>query len=102
MLLVERLRFDRGRRRYWSAHPWARIRAGTVACIKSTAILLRVFSTVQGDLRAEYLRRTWRMLQAGSGPETWLAFALKCAIHVHVHKLAGAMRAGNKTVINTF
>ena len=102
LFVVERLHFDRGRRRYWSAHPWARARAGVVSCLKAAAILLRVLASVENDLRREYLRRSFRMLRAGLGPETWLAFALKCAIHVHVHKLTAAMRAGDKPVTNTF
>jgi radical SAM superfamily enzyme YgiQ (UPF0313 family) len=102
LFLVERLSFDRGRRRYWSAHPWARARAGAIACLKAAAILLRVITTVQNELRAEYIRRSFRLLRAGCGPETWLVFALKCAIHVHVHKLTAAMREGDKPVSNTF
>jgi len=102
LFLVERLCFDRGRRRYWSDHPWARARAGAMSCLKAAAILLRVLGTVQNDLRAEYLRRAFRMLRARSGPETWLVFALKCAIHVHVFKLTAAMQAGDKPISNTF
>jgi len=102
LFLVERLSFDRGRRRYWAAHPWARMRAGAMACVRAAAILLRVIGTVRADLRAEYVRRSLRLLRAGCGPETWLVFALKCAIHVHVHKLTAAMREGDKPVSNTF
>jgi radical SAM superfamily enzyme YgiQ (UPF0313 family) len=102
LFLVERLRFDRGRRQYWSAHPWARLRAGAVSCLKAAAILLRILASGQTELRAEYLRRSWRMLRARVGPETWLVFALKCAIHVHVYKLAATMRTADKPVSNTF
>jgi hypothetical protein len=73
-----------------------------MSCLKAAAILLRVLGTVQNDLRAEYLRRAFRMLRARSGPETWLVFALKCAIHVHVFKLTAAMQAGDKPISNTF
>jgi radical SAM superfamily enzyme YgiQ (UPF0313 family) len=102
LYLIERLSFDRGRRRYWSSHPWQRIQAGAISLAKAAAILLRVLGTAKSELRAEYLRRIVRMMRAGLGPETWLVFALKCAIHVHVSELTTAMRQRDKPVTNTF
>jgi radical SAM superfamily enzyme YgiQ (UPF0313 family) len=102
LFLIERLSFDRGRRRYWSTHRWQRLRAGAVSTLKAAAILLRVLASVRRDLRWAYMHRIMRMMRAGLGPETWLAFALKCAIHVHVDKLTAAMGQRDKSVSNTF
>jgi hypothetical protein len=55
------------------------------------------------SLRREYRRRMLRLLRVRREPEVLLIYALKCAIHVHVHALTQAMtRRGGGGPGNTF
>ncbi|HLZ66788.1 MAG TPA: radical SAM protein [Aliidongia sp.] len=98
-----RLRFNQTRRRYWATHPWRRARAGAWASVQAAAILARLLWGVgEADLRREYRRRLMALLRVRREPEMLLVYAMKCAIHAHVHALTQAMGRGETMMSNTF
>jgi hypothetical protein len=56
----------------------------------------------EARLRREYRRRILRLLRIRREPEVLLIYALKCAIHAHVHRLTQSMRRGTGAPANTF
>ncbi|MDB5361023.1 MAG: Fe-S oxidoreductase [Rhodospirillales bacterium] len=97
------LRFNQTRRQYWSAHPWSGLLASARAFFQAAGILARLQWRV-GDpaLRREYRRRLVSLLRVRREPEVLLVYAVKCAIHAHVHALTQAMVRGEPRFGNTF
>jgi radical SAM superfamily enzyme YgiQ (UPF0313 family) len=97
------LRFNQTRRGYWATHPWSGARAGLRALVQAGAILARLQWHVEdAALRREYRRRLVSLLRVRREPEVLLAYAMKCAIHAHVHALTQAIARGGSTFVNTF
>jgi radical SAM superfamily enzyme YgiQ (UPF0313 family) len=98
-----RLPFNQTRRRYWATHPWRRTQAGARAFVQAAAILARLLWHVEeAPLRREYRRRLIPLLRARREPEVLLVYAMKCAIHAHVHALTRAMARSETRFSNTF
>jgi radical SAM superfamily enzyme YgiQ (UPF0313 family) len=98
------LAVGRARLRYWARHNWRRRRAAIRALTQAVIVFLRLMAGVgDASLRREYRRRMLRLLRVRREPEVLLIYALKCAIHVHVHALTQAMtRRGGGGPGNTF
>ncbi len=98
-----RLGFNRTRRRYWATHPWRGTAAGIRAFVQAAAILARLLWQVEERaLRREYRRRLIPLLRVRREPEMLLVYAMKCAIHAHVHALTRAMTEDAAALSNTF
>ncbi len=97
------LRFNQTRRGYWSAHPWRGLLANVQAIVQAAGILARLQWRVEDSaLRREYRRRLVSLLRVRREPEVLLVYAVKCAIHAHVHALTQAMARGEPRFGNTF
>jgi radical SAM superfamily enzyme YgiQ (UPF0313 family) len=94
----------RARLGYWARHKWRRRRAALRALAQTAGLFARLMARVgEPSLRREYRRRMLRLLRVRREPEMLLIYALKCAIHAHVHALTQAMaRRGGGQVGNTF
>jgi radical SAM superfamily enzyme YgiQ (UPF0313 family) len=98
-----RLGFNATRRRYWAKHPWRGAWAGARAFVMAAAILARLLWHVEeAALRREYRRRLVPLLRVRREPEMLLVYAMKCAIHAHVHALTRSMTESEAAVGNTF
>jgi radical SAM superfamily enzyme YgiQ (UPF0313 family) len=103
LFLQGRLRFSRTRRQYWSRHPWRRALAGIRAIVQAATILIRLQRHVgEAPLRREYRRRLVSLVRVRREPETLLAYAMKCAIHAHVYRLARSMSTAGTGFRNTY
>jgi hypothetical protein len=53
------------------------------------------------SLRRVYRERMWRILQVRRNPTLIRVYAIKCAVHYHMHQLVGALSARGP-VLNTY
>ncbi|GGF08979.1 B12-binding domain-containing radical SAM protein [Aliidongia dinghuensis] len=99
LFLGARLSFNATRRRYWATHPWQGALAALRALVQAVAILGRLqWRIEEAALRREYRRRLIALLRVRREPEMLLVYAMKCAIHAHVH----ALTRDEAAVGNTF
>jgi hypothetical protein len=94
---------ERGWRRYAERHParrWARQARQTLeAAVLSVRVLARV---PERRLRQIYRQRLSHLLRRRPDPAVWRVYAIKCAMHFHVHRLIEALRQRKTSVLNTF
>jgi radical SAM superfamily enzyme YgiQ (UPF0313 family) len=103
LYLDARLAIGRARLLYWRKHQWRRRRAALRALAGTALVLMRLMRRVgEARLRREYRRRMLRLVRVRREPEVLLIYALKCAIHAHVHTLTRSMRRRAGVPANTF
>jgi radical SAM superfamily enzyme YgiQ (UPF0313 family) len=96
------LRQSNPRRRHLSDKPWRRflLNAGLVA--ETAFIFLRLQTKVRdAGLRRHYRRSMGRLLRHRPPLDVLQVYAVKSAMHYHVHTLIGEM-SGDKPLVNTF
>ncbi|HEV2550374.1 MAG TPA: radical SAM protein [Stellaceae bacterium] len=94
---------ERGWRNYAQNHAWRRrlYHAGLV--LQALGLAARLMWHVrEQSLRRAYRQRLWRALTRRHDPIVLRIYAVKCAMHYHVHRLVGALRRRDDAVINTF
>ena len=68
---------------------------------ESAVVFWRVLSAVQEkELRAQYRKVVGGLLRRRASPQLMQTYAMKTAMHYHVHKLVASMEGGN--VVNPF
>jgi radical SAM superfamily enzyme YgiQ (UPF0313 family) len=93
---------ERGWRGYAHRHRWRRWLYQTLLLLQSAGLLLRLMWQVrERQLRQVYRRRLWHALVLRRDPIVVRIYAMKCAMHYHVHRLVGALRH-QSGVLNTF
>lgn len=82
---------------------WGATRYLTVTLVEALGVLLRVLIAVPDrSLRREYLRRVWSCIRARRPASVLYMYAIKCAIHVHMHRLVQALAARERPImVNT-
>jgi radical SAM superfamily enzyme YgiQ (UPF0313 family) len=88
-----------GRRRleYLAQHRWWRLAQHAQTLTQALVLFFRVaLHAPEPALKRHYLVRALRLLRHRREPDLLLSFAIKCAIHVHVHTLIRNMRPGGK------
>jgi radical SAM superfamily enzyme YgiQ (UPF0313 family) len=94
---------ERGWRRFAQQHAWRRHFYDMMLLLQSTGLLLRLMWQVrERQLRQVYRRRLWHALVIRRDPIVVRIYAMKCAMHYHVHRLVDALRGRDDAVINTF
>jgi len=94
---------ERGWRRYAESHPWRRRRYHLLLLLQAAGLGVRLISRVrERRLRAIYRQRLWRAFIVRRDPIVLRIYAVKCAMHYHVHRLVDALRRRGDAVINTF
>ncbi len=97
------LKLDRAWRRYAAAHPWRRRRRHARFWLESTGLIARLLLGVpEAELRREYRRRFWRMARRRRDPAVLRIYAIKCAMHYHLHRLVQALTTPDRPLINTY
>ena len=86
LYLDDRLEAEPARKRYLARHRWRWFKANTISLIQAGAILLGLLLWVpEPALSREYRRRMWQALRRRHDPFMLRIYALKCAIHYHMH-----------------
>ena len=95
LYLGARLRPERSRLDHLRHHPFRRLKVNARWCLEAVGIFLRLMRRVpEPALRREYRRRFFAILRARHEPVVLHAYAIKLAMHYHVHRLNEQMRAG--------
>ena len=94
---------DRAWQEYGRQHPWALKAHQARLWAESIGLLLRVLAKVpDSSLRQVYRRRFMAFLKARPEPSVLRIYALKCAIHWHMHKFIRRLMATEKPLVNTY
>ena len=97
------VRIDHAWRAYAAQHPWSRRARHLRFWIETAAVILRLVATVpDAALRREYRRRFWRMLRHRRDPAVLRIYAIKCAMHYHLHRLVQLLGRPDRAIINTY
>jgi radical SAM superfamily enzyme YgiQ (UPF0313 family) len=96
------LDLDRGWQRYRRLHPWRTWGRSLRAWLEAFGILARLLARVPDrSLRNLYLRRLWQCLRVRRNGGVMQIYAIKCAVHFHMHQLVRALGARERPVVNT-
>jgi radical SAM superfamily enzyme YgiQ (UPF0313 family) len=103
LFLEERIQHGRGRSRYWKRHPLNRLKMESLWLVQALGLFARLMQGVpEADLRKEYRKRLWRLLQVRRDPGTVLIYVIEMAIHYHAHTMARQMSSGGIRIVNSF
>jgi len=103
LYIVGGLEIDRAWQRYGLNHPWRRRLRHFRLWLEAIAILTRLIARVPDrSLRSTYRRRFWTLLRVRRNPAVLRIYAIKCAIHYHMHRLVQVLAAGDRPVLNTY
>jgi radical SAM superfamily enzyme YgiQ (UPF0313 family) len=73
------------RKRYLRRHRWRWIKTNAIFLIQAGAILLSLLRVPEAELSREYRQRMWQALKRRRDPILLRIYALKCAVHYHMH-----------------
>ncbi len=94
---------DRAWQSYAQGHPWAHRAHQARLWLESVGLLLRILAKVPDpSLRQVYRQRFWSFFKARPDPSVLRIYALKCAIHWHMHKFIHRLMATEKPLVNTY
>ncbi len=86
LYLDEEIEPEPARKRYLSRHRWRWLQANAIFLIQAGAILLGLLRRVpEVELSCQYRDRMWRALKRRRDPILLRIYALKCAVHYHMH-----------------
>jgi radical SAM superfamily enzyme YgiQ (UPF0313 family) len=103
LYLAGGLEFDRAWRLYAADHPWLRLERRFRNILQTFGILLRLMVYVPDrSLRSAYRRHFWRFLRVRRNPAVLRVYAVKCAIHFHMHEFIRVLIARDRPLLNTF
>jgi radical SAM superfamily enzyme YgiQ (UPF0313 family) len=96
------LDLDRGWQLYRRQHPWRTWGRSLRAWLEAFGILARLLAQVPDrSLRKLYLRRLWQCLRVRHNGGVMQIYAIKCAVHFHMHQLVRALGTRERPVVNT-
>jgi radical SAM superfamily enzyme YgiQ (UPF0313 family) len=103
LLLVRKLRFNRGMKRYWRKHRLNWVKSQARNLVISLVLYHRLMRGVpERSLRKEYRKRFWNFFRARPDPNLAILYLIKCAMHYHQHTMARQMASGATQVYNSF
>jgi radical SAM superfamily enzyme YgiQ (UPF0313 family) len=103
LYLRGKLEFDVCWDRYRGLHPWRTWPRSLRAWLEAFGILARLLIQVPDrSLRSMYFRRMWQCLRLRRSGSVMQVYAIKCAIHFHMHQLVRVLAAGERSMVNTF
>jgi radical SAM superfamily enzyme YgiQ (UPF0313 family) len=85
LYLDEGLETEQARKRSLERHPWRKLWANTVFLIQAAAIFVSLLRQAPEELSREYRSRMWTALKCRHDPIVLRIYALKCAVHYHMH-----------------
>jgi radical SAM superfamily enzyme YgiQ (UPF0313 family) len=103
LYINERIDIDRACRRYGMDHPWWRLVRNLRYWIESSVLMARLLRGVsEQSLRRIYRRRFWRAVRVRHDAPVLRVYAIKCAVHYHMHRLVEVLKRQDRPVINTY
>jgi hypothetical protein len=103
LYLAGRLEFNRAWQRYARNHVWRRRGRHLQFTAQALGIILRLMMRVpDGALRGVYRRQFWRVLRTRRNPAVLRIYAIKCAIHFHMHEFVRLLVARDRPLLNTY
>ena len=94
---------DRAWQAYARSHPWAHRAHQARLWLESVGLLLHVLAKVPDrSLRRVYRQRFWSFFRARPEPSVLRIYALKCAIHWHMHKFVRRLMTPEQPLVNTY
>jgi radical SAM superfamily enzyme YgiQ (UPF0313 family) len=97
------IEIDRAWQSYSRRRPWRRWARHAWMWVEAIGLLTRLTAHVPDHaLRRIYRQRMWKFLRARRNPTAMRVYALKCAVHYHMHQLVQALGATGRPLINTF
>jgi hypothetical protein len=103
LYLNARVTIDRAWQAYARAHPWVRARRDAVLWLQSLALFARLLIKIpEPALRRIYRRRFLAFLRARPEPQVLRVYALKCAIHWHMHVFVRTLSSREGPLVNSY
>jgi radical SAM superfamily enzyme YgiQ (UPF0313 family) len=94
---------ERGWLGYAAHHPWRRRRRQARLLLEAGGLAARLLWRVpEQGLRRIYRRRLLRVLRRRADPAVLRIYAIKCAMHYHVHRMVELLQSRGGGLINTF
>ena len=94
---------ERGWLGYAAQHPWRRRRRQARLALEAAGLAARLLWRVpERGLRRTYRQRLWRALCRRADPAVLRVYAIKCAMHYHVHRMVATLQRRGGGLINTF
>jgi radical SAM superfamily enzyme YgiQ (UPF0313 family) len=94
---------ERGWLGYAAQHPWRRRRRQARLALEAVGLAARLLWRVpERGLRRTYRQRLWRAWRRRADPAVLRVYAIKCAMHYHVHRMVAALQRRDGGLINTF
>ena len=94
---------ERGWLGYAARHPWRRRRRQARLLLEAAGLAARLLWQVpERGLRRIYRRRLLQALGRRADPAVLRVYAIKCAMHYHVHRMVGRLQTRHGGLINTF
>ena len=96
-------RIDRGWQEFAARHPWrCFLRQVRMSLEAGALIALLGLRISDRALFGHYRRHFLRALRMRRSPALLRAYALRCAMHYHAHRLVGVLRSRDRSVINSY
>jgi radical SAM superfamily enzyme YgiQ (UPF0313 family) len=103
LYLEDRIEVDRPWRRYGARHPWRRRARELRAAGQAFGLMARLMMLVSPpDLRRAYRSHFWALFRQRRNPAVLRIYAIKCAWHFHMHRLAQALQSEDRSLLNTY
>jgi radical SAM superfamily enzyme YgiQ (UPF0313 family) len=103
LYLTGGIEIDRAWRRYAAHYPWRRRRRHLRMWVEAAVIILRLTRRVpEPSLRRLYGQRFWRLMRTRPNATLARVYAIKCAVHYHMHRLVQALGSSDRSLLNTY
>jgi len=103
LFIAGRIEIDRAWQQYAAQRPWLRRWRHLRLWFDSAVLFVRLLSrTPDRTLRTIYRQRIWRFLRMRRNPTALRVYAIKCAVHYHMHQLVRALQSRDRPIINTY
>ncbi len=94
---------ERGWQHYAEHRPWRRRARQARQLLEAAGLALRLLWRVpEKRLRRIYRQRLLHLLHRRADPAVLRVYAIKCAMHYHVHRMVEALQRRGSALINTF
>jgi radical SAM superfamily enzyme YgiQ (UPF0313 family) len=103
LFLGQRIELDSGWQQYAAQHPWRRRRRHLRFWLEAYGLMGSLLLGIRNrSLRAVYFQQFRRFMRARPSAVMARAYALRCAIHFHMHQLVRVLRSDKRALLNTY
>jgi radical SAM superfamily enzyme YgiQ (UPF0313 family) len=98
-----RIEINHAWQRYAARHPWRRRLRHLRFWLEAFGVLARLLSRVPDrSLRKTYRAHFWRSVRFRRNSVVTRVYALKCAVHYHMHRLTRTLEERDRPLVNTY